>query len=101
MEIIFGYIKNIVYFSIFINLILNVFPDKKYTKYIKVFAGFLLILVVLEPFSKFGKINLRLENLLKKYSAVSKDNEITDSIKELETSIIERVIEKESGYGEN
>jgi len=49
MEFIYSYIKNICIFMLVITIITNIFPEKRYIKYIKFFAGILLILIVLSP----------------------------------------------------
>ena len=42
MEFIYSYIKNICIFMLVITIITNIFPEKRYIKYIKFFAGILL-----------------------------------------------------------
>lgn len=114
MEIIYNYIKNIVYFSLFVNLILNIFPNKNSKKYVRLFAGFLLILVVLEPIADFDKITQKIEerileiNVLEHYEPNGDGNcidgvteDLADGIGELETEIINRIMEQESSDGEN
>ena len=46
MEELFNWIRNITYYLIFITVVGNLLPDKKYEKYIKLFAGMVLILLV-------------------------------------------------------
>lgn len=48
-----GYIKGIVFFSLFANLILDFMPNINYKKYIKVLIGILLIIVILKPILNF------------------------------------------------
>lgn len=99
MEIIFGYIKNIVYFTLFIDLILIFFPNKNYVKYIKFIAGILLVLVAVEPFVNFDKIQKEIEMSFHKYSLEIVNEEITENLNEMETKILNRVLEQEqNGY---
>lgn len=97
MEIVFGYIKNIVYFTLFVNLLLIFFPNKSYVKYIKFFAGILLVLVAVEPLVNFDKIQSEIEKSFEKYSLEIMNEEITENVNELETKILDRVLEQD-GY---
>lgn len=103
MEFIFIYIKNICYFTIFVTLLLNIFPNKKYTNYIKMFAGFLMILIVIQPLVKFNDIEKLLDEMISKYTVNVKKENFLENINELETEIMERIIEQESvkDEGEN
>lgn len=49
METILNWIKPIIYFSIFITVMIHLLPGEKYTKYIRFFAGLLMIVLVLRP----------------------------------------------------
>lgn len=49
METILNWIKPIIYFSIFITVMLHLLPGEKYTKYIRFFAGLLMIVLVMRP----------------------------------------------------
>lgn len=54
MDAILGWIKSIVYFSVFLTVLLQLLPNEKYKKYIRFFAGLLMMLLVLKPvFSLF------------------------------------------------
>ncbi len=56
MEIVLNWIRPIIYFSIFITVMLQLLPGEKYTKYIRFFAGLLMIVLVLGPvFRLFGE----------------------------------------------
>ena len=71
-----GYIKGIVFFSLFANLILDFMPNINYKKYIKVLIGILLIIVILKPILNF-------------------DLQVDEKINEMETKIYERILEGE------
>ena len=49
MDIILNWVKPIIYFSIFITVMLQLLPGEKYTKYIRFFAGLLMIVLVIRP----------------------------------------------------
>lgn len=54
MEFLYNYVKNICVFMLVITLILNIFPDRQYIKYIKLFAGLLLIISAITPIVNLG-----------------------------------------------
>ena len=45
MEILYGWVKNIIYFMIFLSVAGSLLADSKYEQYIRFFAGALLILL--------------------------------------------------------
>lgn len=49
MQAIFDWVKGIVFYLIFVTVVSNLIPGKKYEKYIRLFTGMLLILVVARP----------------------------------------------------
>ncbi|MCI9136873.1 MAG: stage III sporulation protein AF [Lachnospiraceae bacterium] len=49
MEFIYGWVRNIVCFYIFMTVILHVLPRENYRKYVKFFSGMLLMILVLTP----------------------------------------------------
>lgn len=53
MDAILGWIKSIVYFSLFLTVLLQLLPNEKYKKYIRFFAGLLMMLLVLKPVFSF------------------------------------------------
>ena len=63
MEGLYEWIRNITYYLIFMTVVANLLPDKKYEKYFRLFAGMVLILLVLKPFTG----GLRLDDKLAYY----------------------------------
>ena len=45
MEGLYEWIRNITYYLIFMTVVTNLLPDKKYEKYFRLFAGMVLILL--------------------------------------------------------
>lgn len=95
MEFIYSYVKNICVFMLVITLILNIFPDRQYKKYIKLFAGLLLIISAITPIVNLGKKRIDVADIIDKYYSkeVTMDSDISDSVKEMQTKIYERVSE--------
>lgn len=55
MEHIYKWLGNIAYYMILITVFMQVVPNAAYKRYIRLFTGFLLILLLLDPiFSIFG-----------------------------------------------
>ena len=100
MEFLYQYIKNICVFTLVITLILNIFPDRQYLKYIKLFAGLLLILLAINPIVNLGK--KRIDKFY--YSEITVDSDMSDSLNEIQTKVYERMSEmneQSTGVEEN
>ena len=75
MEELYGWVKNITCYLIFITVAVNLLPNKKYEKYIRLFAGMVLILLVVKPLTG----SLRLEDKISRYfESISFQNEADD-----------------------
>lgn len=95
MEFIYSYVKNICVFMLVITLILNIFPDRQYKKYIKLFAGLLLIISAITPIVNLGKKRIDVTDIIDKYYSkeITMDSDISDNVKEIQTKVYERVSE--------
>ncbi len=97
MENLFEWIRNIAYYLIFITVVSNLLPNKKYEKYIRFFAGMVLILLVLKPVTG----GLRLENTMAYYfesiSIKKEAGELKGEISKMEDKRLKTLI---SGYEE-
>ena len=51
MTAVYEWIRNLVAFFLFLSVMENLLPGQKYGKYIRLFAGMVLILLVAEPFT--------------------------------------------------
>ena len=60
-ELIYGWIKNLAYFFIFMTAVLNCLPDNRYRKYVRFFLGMLLIIILCKPLTEFLKLDQVLE----------------------------------------
>lgn len=63
MEELYSWVKNITCYLIFITVAVNLLPNKKYEKYIRLFADMVLILLVVKPLTG----GLRLEDKISHY----------------------------------
>lgn len=80
MSGLYSWVGNITFYLIFITVVSGLLPNKKYEKYLKLFAGMVLILLVLQPLTG----SLRLEDKIAYYfESITFQNESDDLKKEL------------------
>lgn len=109
---IYSWIKNIAFYLILITAIMNVLPGNSYKKYIRLFTGMLLIILVLGPINQLFNADTRIDatflknlytnEILNSSSEImnsqeSSENSLFDQYEiQIETSIEDKI--KESGY---
>lgn len=91
MEWVLSFIKNICVFTLVMTLVLNIFPESNYRKYIKLFAGFLLLVLVMQPILKLKNIDFKLDDIVQDI-----EYEQNDSLNEKE-SVMEEMIHQRIG----
>lgn len=102
MEFVYGYIRNISIFMIVTTLILNIFPEKSSKKYIKLFAGFLLLMLIFNPIVKYKKNNINVDKIISEYSRVKidKNSNLENSVNKFREDLFERISEKHEDESE-
>ena len=78
MEAVYGWVKNIIYYMIFLSVVNNLLADSKYGKYIRFFSGMVLILLVVSPFT--GGLHLD-EQISAMFRSITFQND-TDDLKQ-------------------
>lgn len=64
MEIVYTWVKNIVCFYIFMNIIIHLLPRESYRKYVRFFSGMLLMILVATPvLSVLGKEDVLMQKI--------------------------------------
>jgi stage III sporulation protein AF len=58
---IYQWIKNIAFYMILITAVMNVIPNNNYKKYINLFTGIIMIILVISPISNLLGMNTRLD----------------------------------------
>jgi len=96
MEFLYQYIKNICIFSLVISLVLNIFPESSSKKYIKLFAGIVLLALIVNPIINIKNNSGDIEQIIKNYTHGSYTFE--NNRESLENKVYERV---SNGYKEN
>jgi stage III sporulation protein AF len=91
---IYQWIKNIVFYMILVTAVMNVIPNNNYKKYINLFTGMIMIILVITPISKLVGISNRLDtNFIKNIYNQELDNIKVDSYHISQSSSI-KVLEK-------
>lgn len=82
-----GWLKSLVGYMLIVSVTMQMLPNKKYEQYVKLFTGFLLIILVLQPVLKIG----------------SADSFLADKIAEFvqEQELLEEQIGKETEVFQN
>lgn len=75
MEAVYGWVKNIIYYMIFLSVVNNLLADSKYEKYIRFFAGMVLILLVVNPFTGSLRLDQQISSL---FQSVTFQNDADD-----------------------
>ena len=90
MEAVYGWVKNIIYYMIFLSVVNNLLADSKYGKYIRFFSGMVLILLVVSPFT--GGLHLD-EQISSMFKSISFQND-TDDLKQERWGMEERRLDQ-------
>ena len=98
MEALCAWVKNLVFYLIFMTFVTNLLPGKAYDRYFRLFTGMVLILLVLSPLT--GSLNLddRLACYFESISFQSEAGEYRGEIEEMDRKRLERL--KETGVTE-
>lgn len=75
-EAIYGWMRNLAYYFIFMTAVLNLLPDDRYRKYVRSFLGMLLIFVVINPLLSFGNLQKRLEEIFQRENFFLENEEV-------------------------
>lgn len=61
------WLKSLVGYMLIVSVTMQMLPNKKYEQYVRLFTGFLLILLVLQPILKIGSADSFLESQISKF----------------------------------
>ena len=92
MEALDTWVRNIVFYLIFMTFVTNLLPGKAYDRYFRLFTGMVLILLVLSPLT--GSLNLdeRLAYYFESISFQSEAGEYRGQIEEMDRKRLEQLI---------
>lgn len=57
MEVIFAWVKSVVFYLILLTVVTHLMPNKKYEKYVRLFTGMLLVMIVIKPVTQVFSID--------------------------------------------
>ena len=86
MEGLYEWIRNITYYLIFMTVVTNLLPDKKYEKYFRLFAGMVLILLVLKPFTGGLRLDDKLAYYFESISFQKEASELSSQLTDMAVS---------------
>jgi len=81
MEGIYGWIRSLVFYLILMSMILNMLPDRKYEKYMRLFTGVIFILLVFGPFTDLTGLEERMAGV---FERITFQNDVKLLKKEIE-----------------
>lgn len=97
MNELFQWIRSITYYLIFITVVTGLLPDRKYEKYLRLFAGMVLILLVMKPFTGGLRLDERLAYYFEAISFQKEAGELSGRLSEMEENRLNTMI---TGYEE-
>lgn len=97
MEAVYGWVKNIIYYMIFLAVVNNLLADSKYEKYIRFFAGMVLILLVVSPLTGRLRLDQQISSMFQSISLYNDANDLKSELWEMDDRRYEQIMGK---YGE-
>lgn len=83
MEWLYEWIRGIVFYMILMTMVFHLLPDRKYEKYVRLFAGMILILLVFRPFADMTGME---ERLAAAFGRITFQNDVRLLRRELEAA---------------
>lgn len=93
MEILYGWVKNIVCFTIFMTALENFLPNGKYEKYIRLFAGMVMILIVIQPLTLGLGLEGKIAGYFEEYSFQNQASDFQGSLEAAEEKRLSQLID--------
>lgn len=92
MEAVYGWVKNIIYYMIFLSVVNNLLADSKYGKYIRFFSGMVLILLVVSPFTGGLHLDEQISSMFKSISFRNDTDDLKQDLWGMEERRLDQVI---------
>lgn len=97
MNLIFDMVKNIAIYLVLVTIIMNLLGKSSYKKYVSVFTGMLLIVIVISPMLKLFQMGNKMDYFFDKNLVSIETEEMTEQLIGVEDSQKEQIL---SGYKE-
>ncbi|MCB6610983.1 stage III sporulation protein AF [[Clostridium] symbiosum] len=92
MDGIYAWVRNIVYYLIFMTIITNLLPAGKYEKYLRLFAGCILILLVMKPLTGSLRLEEKINAIFRSVSFENEAGELKGELDGMEQKRLDRLI---------
>lgn len=92
MDGIYDWVRNIVYYLIFMTIITNLLPAGKYEKYLRLFAGCILILLVLKPLTGSLRMEEKINAIFRSVSFENEAGELKGELDGMEQKRLDHLI---------
>ena len=92
MDAIYDWVRNIVYYLIFMTIITNLLPAGKYEKYLRLFAGCILILLVLPPLTGSLRMEEKINAIFRSISFENEAGELKGQLDDMEQKRLAHLI---------
>lgn len=92
MDGVYNWVKNIVYYLIFMTIITNLLPAGKYEKYLRLFAGCILILLVMQPLTGGLRMEEKIGAIFRSLSFENEAGELQGELDEMEQKRLDQLI---------
>lgn len=91
MEQVENWVRNIVCYLIFLTLICNLLPSGKYEKYVRLFGGMVLILVVIQPFTSSLQLDEKIAYYFETFSFQEEMSGLKEELGEMDRQRVETI----------
>ena len=94
MESVYSWVKNIIYYMIFLSVVSNLLADSKYEKYIRFFAGMVLILLVVSPLTGKLRLDEQISSMFRSISLYNDTADLKSQLWEMDDKRLDRIMGK-------
>ena len=92
MGALYGWVKNIIYYLVFLTVLIGLLPSGKYEKYIRLFAGMVLIMVTVSPFFAGIRLEDKIAGYFEEFSFQNDAGDFQKEIYGMEKKRLENLI---------
>lgn len=94
MDGVYKWVSNIVYYLVFVTMLTNLLPAGKYEKYLRLFAGCILILLVIQPVTGGLRLEEKISGIFNELSFKNDMGELNAELAEMEEKRMQEVINR-------
>lgn len=94
MEYFYSWVRTIIFYMIFVNFVTNLLPGKVYIRYIRLFMGMILILLVLRPLTGSLRLDAQLARRFEEISFQNEAGEFQGQLDQIEQQRFETMIDE-------